>query len=230
MSYEVFLDGVLLPVTPSAITTTINSKNDTIILINEGEVNLLKKAGLTDISFDCMLPNTYYPFAMYYKKYRPAAYFLSVFELLKTRQKPFQFIVLRMMPYGKLLYNTNMTVSMEDYEIKESKDDGMDLTVSVKLKQYRPFGTKKANIKKPDEKKKEKEKPKAAPQPSRSTASSPKPTQQAKTYTVKRGDCLWNIAKKFYGNGADYTKIAAANSNIKNPNLIYPGQVFTIPV
>ena len=50
------------------------------------------------------------------------------------------------------------------------------------------------------------------------------------TYTVKAGDCLWNIAKKFYGNGAQYTKIYNANKNIiKNPNLIYPGQVLTIP-
>lgn len=44
-------------------------------------------------------------------------------------------------------------------------------------------------------------------------------------------DCLWNIAKKFYGKGSDYTKIYNANKGTigKNPNLIYPGQVFTIP-
>ena len=52
-----------------------------------------------------------------------------------------------------------------------------------------------------------------------------------KTYTVKAGDCLWNIAKKFYGKGSDYTKIYNANKGTigSNPNLIYPGQVFTIP-
>lgn len=51
-----------------------------------------------------------------------------------------------------------------------------------------------------------------------------------RTYTVKKGDCLWNIAKKFYGNGALYTKIYDANTNkIANPNLIYVGQVFVIP-
>ena len=53
----------------------------------------------------------------------------------------------------------------------------------------------------------------------------------AKTYTVKKGDCLWNIAKAFYGKGSDYTKIYNANKGTigSNPNLIYPGQVFTIP-
>lgn len=51
------------------------------------------------------------------------------------------------------------------------------------------------------------------------------------TYTVKKGDNLWTLAKKFYGNGAQYTKIYEANRGVigNNPNLIYPGQVFTIP-
>jgi LysM repeat protein len=50
------------------------------------------------------------------------------------------------------------------------------------------------------------------------------------TYTVVKGDCLWNIAKSFYGKGSEYTKIYNANKDIiKNPSLIYPGQVLTIP-
>lgn len=50
------------------------------------------------------------------------------------------------------------------------------------------------------------------------------------SYVVVKGDCLWNIAKKFYGSGAQYTRIYNANKNkIKNPNLIYPGQVLIIP-
>ena len=50
-----------------------------------------------------------------------------------------------------------------------------------------------------------------------------------KTYTVKKGDTLWGIAKTFYGNGALFTKIAAANPGIKNPNVISIGQVLVIP-
>lgn len=51
------------------------------------------------------------------------------------------------------------------------------------------------------------------------------------TYTVKKGDNLWTLAKKFYGSGAQYTKIYEANRSVigNNPNLIYPGQTFTIP-
>ncbi|GAB6283547.1 MAG: hypothetical protein STSR0008_23230 [Ignavibacterium sp.] len=51
-------------------------------------------------------------------------------------------------------------------------------------------------------------------------------------YTVVRGDCLWNIAKKqeFYGNGFAWPKIYQANRDqIKDPDLIYPQQEFKIP-
>ncbi len=44
-------------------------------------------------------------------------------------------------------------------------------------------------------------------------------------YTVKRGDTLSYIAKKYNTSVAD---IVALNLNIKNPNLIYPGQTFKI--
>ena len=60
--------------------------------------------------------------------------------------------------------------------------------------------------------------------------SSTKADSAKRTYTVKKGDCLWNIAKKYYGNGALYTKIYDANtSKIANPNLIYVGQKLVIP-
>lgn len=47
-------------------------------------------------------------------------------------------------------------------------------------------------------------------------------------YTVKSGDNLSNISKRFYGTANNYQKIAAA-SNIPDPNLIRAGQQITIP-
>ena len=52
--------------------------------------------------------------------------------------------------------------------------------------------------------------------------------QETMTYTVQKGDSLWAIAQKNYGSGAKYKEIAEKNG-ISNPNLIYPGQVLTIP-
>lgn len=49
-------------------------------------------------------------------------------------------------------------------------------------------------------------------------------------YTVVEGDCLWKIAKQFYGNPYMWKLIYNANiDKIKNPDLIYPGQVFYLP-
>ena len=47
------------------------------------------------------------------------------------------------------------------------------------------------------------------------------PTNSPKTYTVKKGDSLWKIARQF---GLTLSKIIALNPQIKNPNLIYVGQ------
>lgn len=54
------------------------------------------------------------------------------------------------------------------------------------------------------------------------------PPSQASSYTVVKGDSLWAIAKKIYGDSSLAYKLATANG-IKNPNLIYPGQVLTLP-
>jgi LysM repeat protein len=63
--------------------------------------------------------------------------------------------------------------------------------------------------------------PAAEPEPA-----SPPPAQR--TYTVVSGDTLWAISERFYGDGSKYQVIADA-SGISDPDLIYPGQVLTIP-
>jgi len=65
----------------------------------------------------------------------------------------------------------------------------------------------------------------------RSTKQVKKEVQQENiiNYTVKKGDTLWAIAQQYLGSGTKYPQIASEN-NIKNPNLIYPGQVFKITV
>lgn len=67
------------------------------------------------------------------------------------------------------------------------------------------------------------------PTASKSTKQVEKKVEDEKTvnYVVKRGDTLWAIAEEYLGSGTKYTQIAQEN-NIKNPNLIYPGQVFRI--
>ena len=52
-----------------------------------------------------------------------------------------------------------------------------------------------------------------------------------KTYTVKAGDTLLAIAKKFYGEDADFQELYEANKDVigSDPNMIKVGQELTIP-
>ena len=165
--YDFYLKKCLLPITPDKLQIKINNANETLTLINEGEINILKTAELTDVEFECRIPQVKYPFATYKSGFKGASYFLDYFESLKVDKKPFQFIVSRTMPNGKVLFSTNMKVSMEDYKITEQAKDGFDLTVKIKLKQYRDYGTKTVNIKIAASK------PKATVQETRYTESKP---------------------------------------------------------
>ena len=222
MAYKFYMDKVLLPVSPSKMTTKISNKNKTITLINDGEVSILKMQGLTEISFDLLLPNVEYPFADYKNgKFKDAKYFLDKFEKLKLNKTSFQFIVSRELPKGKDLFSTNITVSLEDYSIIEDAKEGFDVTASIKLKQYKLFSTKVVQLQTTI----------AASSssvvifiPAKEETPPKVNTSTIPPYTVKSGDCLWNICKRYLGDGSKYWSIAELN-NIKNPHLIYAGQV-----
>lgn len=225
MGYDVYLGNCLLPVPPEKITTKVNGNNKTVTLINDGEINILKKAGLTDIDFTVEIPQSKYPYAVYKDGFKEAGYFFDIFENLKNSLKPFQFIVCRRMPSGRKLLSTNIKVSLEDYKITESAKNGFDFEVQFKLKQYRDYGTKQINVQLASGK------PRASVEPKRETNNSPAPSS-AQSYTVKSGDCLCAIARRFYGDDKRYIDIYNANKSIigGNPNLIMPGQKLTIPV
>ena len=65
---------------------------------------------------------------------------------------------------------------------------------------------------------------------SSSTAPAPKDEAVTRTYTVVAGDSLSKISKKIYGEAGRWKEIWEANKDqIKNPDLIHPGQVLKIP-
>lgn len=224
MAYYFYLGkDILLPVTPRKLQMKVKNANKTYTMINEGEINMLKSPALTDFEFDALLPNAKYPFAVYKNgEFHRAFWYLKKLETMKSKKKKFQFIVSRKLPNGTVLFNTNITCSLEDYTVKEdAKDNGMDVVVTIKLKQYREYSTK---ICKVDKKNKKVVKKK--------TRATTKNTTTTQVYVVKKGDCLWTIAKKFYGDGSKYMTIYNANKKLlgkRSPNLIYPNEKLTIP-
>ena len=77
--------------------------------------------------------------------------------------------------------------------------------------------------------------PSAEPAAAEATAaqqSAPEPVAAAApvTVTVQPGFTLWGIAQERYGDGVLYVQVFEANKDkIKDPDLIYPGQVFSVP-
>lgn len=223
MAYYFYLGNVLLPIPPSKLELKISNNNKTYNLINYSQINVLKNPGLSSLEFEVILPNTKYPFAMYKNNFQNAKYYLGVLENLKVNRSAFQFIVVRKFPNGKDIFNTNIKVALEEYTIIDTTEEGFDTKVKIKLKQYKEYSTKKVQVTI-----KQYRPPAVTRTVTTNNTAVAKPSGQ--NYTVKRGDCLWNIAKRFYGNGAKYTTIYNANrSKIRNPNLIYPGQVLWIP-
>ncbi|HBF2176999.1 LysM peptidoglycan-binding domain-containing protein [Clostridioides difficile] len=228
MAYDFYLDGVQLPIAPPKLEIKVTNKNKTVDLINTGEVNILKKEGLSEISFEAEFTHNKLPF--YRGTFRDVQFFLSKLELLKTDCKPFQFIVSRRLG-NKVLFNTNRKVSLEEYNIVEDADNGSDFKVAIKLKQYRDYSTKKLVLAPP---KNETGRPNVKIEPKRVDSVN---ATNTKTYTVKAGDSLWSICQKQLGNGSLYKKVYELNKSMmdkankgkKVPKYtIYKGQVLRL--
>jgi hypothetical protein len=70
----------------------------------------------------------------------------------------------------------------------------------------------------------------AEPAPAETVAAEPAPPAAPVTITVQPGFTLWGIAEQSLGDGVAYVQVFEANKDkIRDPDLIYPGQVFTIP-
>ena len=257
LGYTFYFDtsyGVLaFPITPEELDIKSGSKNKTVTLISEGEVNILKSPSLTEIDFEARFPMRKYPYAREFKEFQ--SYF-DIFEKLKEEKKSFRFIVARTTPGGSRTWDTNLLVSLEELSTKESVDEGDDVIVSFTLKQYKEYGIK--ILPKPivdnggssgdngSEGGEGTSSANSTTSTTTSTSTESRDTSTKKTssstYTVKSGDTLWGIAKKFYGNGAKWTTIYNANKSVienaakkhgksssSNGHWIYPGTKLTIP-
>ncbi|MER2534705.1 MAG: LysM peptidoglycan-binding domain-containing protein, partial [Rhizobiaceae bacterium] len=70
----------------------------------------------------------------------------------------------------------------------------------------------------------------AAPPAGQPEATAPKLQSVKSAVIIRRGDSLWRISRRVYGQGIRYSTIYLANQDqISNPNRIWPGQVFTVP-
>ena len=165
---------------------------------------------------------------------------MSLLEKLKRECKPFEFLVIRTDDAGNLLMTNDpdkpLMVSLESYELSEDAGSyGVDVMAKIELLTYVDVKTKLIEFKKSESSNSTK---KATVTQKRDTTTAPK----NKTYTVKQGDTLWDIARVKLGNGTKWTSIYSLNkatieaaakkygrSSSSNGWWIYPGTVLKLP-
>ena len=222
MAYEVYIDDMLQPLPPQKIPIKYPGQNKSVTLISGEEINLVRPPGLAEISLDVVIPQMDYPCAVWDGSIDNAEEFLERLHKLKESGNPFEFMVIRDGPGRISFFDTNIDVTLEDYKVSDDVKEGVDLAVSLTMKEYKQYGTKIMNFIL-----KEEEPVPTAEKPEPERKGTPPP---AKSYVVQKGDCLWNIAKKKLGNGSRWQEIYNINRDkMSNPNLIQPGWVLSMP-
>ena len=201
---------IIIPVLPSKLKVTSAGDNDTDTVLGLGEVLILRQKRLRTVSWDSFCPAHSAPYA-------PGVITppLELIRAIQTARDALQPV--RLLITGTDL-DINVRMGIESFDYEERSGELGDLYYSIKLSEWKDYSPRRIVLQ---------EKKPTAKDPSRAG----QPNGMPKTYTVVKGDCLWYIAKRFYGKGGEWPKIYSANKAIigGNPNLIYPGQVFTIP-
>jgi nucleoid-associated protein YgaU len=200
---------VLFPIAPEKIVTQTEVKNKTVSLIDGSEIVLTGGKSLRKFSFELLLPNSEYPFAVYENEFYPASYYIEKLEDIAQKNEPVWLDIYRTLPDMEKTYLTNVLTVPEKITIEENASDGLDMRAEIVLTEYRSRGT--STLKSGE-----------------SYSSSREDNLEVPyEYTVKSGDSLWLIAKKYLGSGEKYVYLAKINS-MKSPYKITAGQVIKL--
>ena len=217
MSYSVYFKygskKYKLPVNPEEIKRSRELNIETYQVLEEGQVSIPSYCALEEFSFEAEFPSQDVNY-MEPGTEAEADYYEKMFRKAQKNKKPIRFIA-----SNDISDDISVKVLVKSVDIVEKAGEEGDKYISLTLMEYKGAGKRYVAVQAPDVTVKQEETP---------LAENPAVTAN-KTHTVQSGDTLWGIAKKYYGNGSQYPKIMSANPDIKNPNLIYPGQVFTIP-
>ncbi|MHB8065153.1 MAG: LysM peptidoglycan-binding domain-containing protein [Ruminiclostridium sp.] len=217
--YAIFFDydnkTYRLPVNPEQIEVTTTQAIEKYEVLKLGQIAVPTHMELSEYSFECEFPHEALSYVETSGSFKDADYYLNLFKKWRDKLVPIRFIA-----SNGIGNDINALVLIEELNVTEKAGEEGDKYVSFDLLEYREFGKKSPVVAK------DKTLVKAV-----KTSNTVKVNPKSKgTYVVKSGDCLWSIAKKYYGDGSKHAKIYNANKSIiKNPNLIYPGQRLVIP-
>ena len=207
--------AIRLPVIPSEFERVIDAGYDTNAIIGLGDVAVLTSNGLAQLSLSSFFPNNEYSFNEYSNVPKPYD-MVRYFKEWKNKGT-----VVRVIFTGTDI-NQEMYITNFGYG---EKDGTGDVYYNMDLLEYRPIIV-----------------PTITENNSNNTQNTNRPTDtnnkndssnKQKTHKVVKGDCLYDIAKKYYGKGSLYPKIKEANKSkypsLAKNNVIYVNWELIIP-
>ena len=207
--------AIRLPIVPSEFERVINANYETNNVIGLGDVATFSGNGLAQLSLSSFFPNHEYSFNAYSNVPKPYD-IAHIFKEWKNKGT-----VVRVILTGT---DINQEMYITNYSYGENDGTG-DVYYSMDLLEYRPITI-----------------PTITENTSTNTQNTSRPTDNnsnnantstQKTHKVKKGDCLWDIAQKYYGKGSLYPKIKEANKSkypsLAKNNIIYTNMELIIP-
>lgn len=210
--------AIRLPVIPSEFERVIDAGYDTNAIIGLGDVAVLTSNGLAQLSLSSFFPNNEYSFNEYSNVPKPYD-MVRYFKEWKNKGTVVR-VIFTGTDINQEMYITNFAYG--------ERDGTGDVYYNMDLLEYRPIIV-----------------PTITENNSNNTQNTNRPTDTnnnsnknntnntQKTHKVKKGDCLWDIAQKYYGKGSLYPKIKEANKSkypsLAKSNVIYTNMELIIP-
>lgn len=192
---------LVLPVTPDSFEVSHGINIETVNIHTLGDVAVPGYGTLPTFNISCMFPAREYNFIQPGAGLEPYSY-VQRFEWWSGNKTILRLVV------SETQINKPVLIS----DIRYGEQDGTgDVYATITLREYRQVAVVQVA----------------------NTGNLPRPVTEVKkgsvqSYTIKPGDTLSAICRKYYGNSSLYSKLAAYN-NVKNPNLIYAGNTLKLP-
>ena len=203
------------PVTPSEVICETSANISTESINDLGNVSLFSGVELKSIPIDSFFPNKDYSFCTYSNIEKPYE-LVRKLETWQNNGTKLRYIVTDTY--------TNIPVMINSFTYQEQDGTG-DVYFNLSLVEYKEIKLNKTSSSDNSNSNNN--------ATNRPTENAPKPNGENKTHKVVKGDSLWSIAQKYYGDGSKYPKIKEANKSkypsLSKNNIIYTNMELVIP-
>jgi len=184
-----------LPVLPNEIGPSMSGDGAEHEVVGLGKINVIKDRGLAEYTIESLFPAQRYPFVTASIVLEPKVYVDYIMKWWETK-RPIRFVA------ATATMEINTPASIESFEWKEVAGSPGDISFSLRLKEYRFYAARRAEV--------------TQSASGRAAVQKPKPVRPdervpPKTYTLMAGDNLWKVAQKVLGDGNRWREIQRLN-------------------